>query len=198
VMSTDEVAKIRGASIERLPVHSFQETIRSDRYSCVIFGAKDCQPCISLKESLSQVIDKFPQIDFYEFHVRALGGKEIAKGQRVNYMPRTIFYKSGKEVGRLLFHKTPPQLEYCFNELLTTGRILAKMDDVEEVTKFHEPVREAMGIDWGKVPRENWPEICEQWQKKTLEVIQKNLNWSVLTVPEIRELLEIPENSSQQ
>ena len=96
-------------------------------------------------------------------------------------MPRSVIFKNGEEVGRLLFYKTPEELTEKLNELMATGRILTEASDAEEVTRFYTRVQEALGWEFKRdFPHEQWQGKADELMKISHEIIESRPEWSLL------------------
>jgi hypothetical protein len=80
--------------------------------------------------------EKFPTIGFWYLPSRTLNHQaaEIEKKYRVKFVPRSIFFKKGQEMGRFLGSKTPEELTLYLNEAALTGALSPKPGDVEALS----------------------------------------------------------------
>lgn len=172
--------------MDRLTPKNFQETIDLDQYSFVVFGSLDCTPCQMLKQSIDQISPSWPQIHWYDYGARQLGSEEIIKKYRINYMPRSIVFKKGEEVGRIMLYKDSTQLAAKLQELIETGKILTEASDAEEVSLFYTRVQAALGWDFRRdFPYEHWQTKGNELMEKAHSIIEKCASWSLLSPQEL-------------
>jgi len=185
----------------------FQKTIDSDSISLVVFSSKDCPPCTLLKKSLSEVEGKYPKIHQYEFHRAQLDSKELIIKQRVDNIPRMVFYSKGEDLGRLLiiphYHKEDEKenervvkdiaslLCVHFDELMDIGRVLSRGDDGEEVARFYEVVRKAIKLDWKDIPGDKREDEGKNLMYISHSIVQAAKNWSILNAEGILKAMKM-------
>lgn len=173
--------------INRISVKEFDKIIQEDRFTCITFSTRDCGACVKLKTSIEETKDLYPSISFYEMHSKQLDILEVVRRYRINMAPRQIFFKSGKEVGRMVGFKTPKELQKRFAELLNTGHILSTAEDTEEIHRFMNLTQKASNIDWKVIDKSKWNTQANKLMDLSYELITKNSDWSVLTLDQVRD-----------
>lgn len=171
--------------VERLNSHNFESAI-AGALSVVVFGTKNCVPCQELKENLSS----FPQLRVLEFHVGQISDSDIVNKYRVKFLPRGIFFKDGKEVGRFLGWKTIETLTSFMDEIQSTGRLNCDPQDLEERSNFINRVKDCLGWVFNRdFPYDQWPAKIAEWEDLAEKTIAANPGWLWMTDDMIKSFL---------
>lgn len=81
-------------------VAEFESAISVDKLVVVDFFATWCGPCKMIAPMLEKFAAEYSQADFYKVDVDEV--PEVAKTNEVSAMPTLIFFKSGKEVAKVV------------------------------------------------------------------------------------------------
>lgn len=172
----------------------FKQAIGSKRFSLVFFTQETCTPCAGLHPVLKYIEDEYPKIDFYFYDVGPEKYKEIPRGFKVKYLPRVLFFKDGKEVGRFWGPRDRNQLRLLLNKLLETGELWPDKNDPEAVTELHKKVQKALDFKFTKettmAERTAAAEKLMSISEEIIELYPKWGTFSQKTVAEKVNLLE--------
>ncbi|SCV99644.1 LAFE_0A07734g1_1 [Lachancea fermentati] len=78
----------------------FADAIKADKLVVVDFFATWCGPCKMIAPMLEKFAAEYSQADFYKIDVDEV--PDVAQSQEVSAMPTIKFYKSGKEVAKVV------------------------------------------------------------------------------------------------
>ncbi|SCU79328.1 LAMI_0A08306g1_1 [Lachancea mirantina] len=78
----------------------FEKAIAADKLVVVDFFATWCGPCKMIAPMLEKFSQEYSQADFIKVDVDEL--PEVAQKHEVSAMPTIVYFKSGKEVGRVV------------------------------------------------------------------------------------------------
>ena len=113
----------------------FDRVIGQKNINYVLFGIRNCKPCEILKQSIYIVRENFPNIGFWYVPSRSINyeAAQLEKKYRVKYVPRSILFRGGVEIGRFLSHVSPETLSEYLNEAALMGVLSPKPGDVEAI-----------------------------------------------------------------
>lgn len=78
----------------------FELAIAADKLSLIDFYATWCGPCKSISHHIEKLSDKFKDVAFFKVDVDQ--NPEIAGHLNVTAMPTFIYFKKGKELGKIV------------------------------------------------------------------------------------------------
>lgn len=78
----------------------FDELINGKDLVIMDFSATWCMPCRMLKPILERVVDKFPDVQFYNVDID--DSEDIAKRYRIFSVPTLVAFKQGKKLDTLV------------------------------------------------------------------------------------------------
>jgi thiol-disulfide isomerase/thioredoxin len=177
--------------IEITSTQNFKEICSdSQKFSFILFGGPNCSLCDDMKKNmvmLEPIFQKF--IGFYYLDISVVNDPELLNQNNIGYMPRSLIFKDSKEVGRILLYKPFQYLVKRLNTLIKNGKILTEADDGEEAARFTGRIIQAIGLDWDKIPDEQWDSKAKEVMEISDKLIKENEDWSILPIAKIKELI---------
>jgi len=103
------------AQIKELTSNEFSKLISNDNLGVVDFYAEWCMPCLMMAPVFEGIAEKTKNIDFGKVNIEE--SEKLAKEYNVSSIPCLIFFKSGKEVDRIIGSVSEEIIEDKINNL---------------------------------------------------------------------------------
>lgn len=192
--------------MDRIDYKSIDEFLeQEDTYNMLVISSKQCDLCEMLIPKLDELLPQFGgKIVARNYYVEPQRLEEIKKRFKIDFfIPRTVIYKAGVEVGRMLEHvpeqlreqgikvaiKPDEKLLGLLNELVDTGRILCDNDDVEAQFWFRDKVYRAMFDKTFRLSKtsEEREEISEVSDMVAEYIMRRTDTWTTFSEQDLRD-----------